>query len=107
MLRPTRLRVAGLAVVLAAAVALPLPSAVAGLAASLPGAAAQHDHAGHDHADPNHTGAEQCRPTDDGPALCSHADEAPPGVDLARLPSTRELLARRGAAGDALTAQAA
>ncbi len=100
MLRPTRLRLAGLAVALAAAVAPPLTGAVAGLAG------ASHDHTSHDHGH-DHAGAEHCRPTDGGPALCSHADEAPPGVDLTRLPSTRELRARRGAAGDALTAQAA
>ena len=51
MLRPTRLRLAGLAVALAAAVAPPLPGVVAGLAG------ASHDHAGHDHAGHDHAHA--------------------------------------------------
>ena len=108
MLRSARLLTAGLAVVLAATGAQPLAAAAVSGSGSLQ-AVPTHDHGTHDHGTHGLGGAvpEDCRASSGGSVLCTHADAPPAGIDVTRLPSTRELRARRGAAHSAaLGAQA-
>lgn len=112
MLRPTRRLTAGLAVLLAGAVLHPLTgAAVAATSAPAPRPAVGHDHRSHDHGSHDHRShdhgeapEEHCQAVRDGAVLCAHADAPPPGVDVRRLPSTRELQQRPGAAATAVTA---